>query len=204
MKNPRRRSGILRYLVPPLARAVLALVGWRVVGQRPAAPKYLIVAAHHTSSLDFPLSLLTLASLGLRPRWIGKQELFRGPLDRLMRALGGIPVDRSKRTRFVDTMVEIFNQHKYLAVAISPEGTRGKTTAWRTGFYYIAMGAGIPIALGFLDYRRRLSGLGPVIYPSGNLESDLMHIREFFAGVTGRHPERQGEIRIETAGNPDS
>lgn len=189
-----------RTWVQRLAEFILNLSGWKLVGQRPPYDKYLLVGAHHTSSLDFPLTLLVCAGLGIRFHWIGKDTLFRPPLGWLMRWLGGIPVNRRERTNFTGQVIEKFNQADDLVIAISPEGTRAQTPYWRTGFYYIARGAQIPIALAFLDYPSRTCGVGPTIWPSANIEADLKKIARFYAGVQGRYPERQGQIELNPQG----
>jgi 1-acyl-sn-glycerol-3-phosphate acyltransferase len=104
--------------------------------------------------------------------------------------MGGIPVDRSTSHNLVAQSVEMFRNNEKLILAIPPEGTRGKTSHWKTGFYYIALGAGVPISLGFIDYARKVSGLGPAVYPSGNLEEDMKIFRDFYAKVTAKYPDK--------------
>lgn len=185
-----------RTVVQRLAEFVLNLAGWKLVGRRPPYDKYLLVGAHHTSSLDFPLTALVCLGLGIRFNWIGKDTLFRPPFGWLARLLGGIPVNRRERTNFTGQVIEMYNQADQLAIAISPEGTRSQTHYWRTGFYYIARGAHIPIALAFLDYSTRTCGVGPTIWPSSDIEADLKKIARFYAGVRGRFPEREGRIEL--------
>ncbi len=179
--------------LPTAARVVLRLLGWRIQ-PGPTAAKYVLIGAPHTSNWDFPFALLCLGALGIEGHWIGKHTLFRWPLEGVMRRLGGIPVDRTTRRNFVDQIVRTFEQHDRLVITIAPEGTRKRTESWKTGFYYIALGAGVPIALGFLDYRRRVGGVGNMIWPSGDIDADLDKIREFYLDKTGKHPERQGRI----------
>ena len=113
-----------------------------------------------------------------------------------MRSLGGIPVDRFTHNKFVDQMIAAFHKHPKFVVAISPEGTRKKTDYWRTGFYYIALGAKVPIALAYLDYRRKVGGIGTSLMPSGDIQADMDQIREFYVDVTGKFPHQQGEVQI--------
>jgi 1-acyl-sn-glycerol-3-phosphate acyltransferase len=129
-------------------------------------------------------------------RWVGKDTLFRGPFAWLFKKLGGIPVNRRARENFVEQMVAAFRSQETLRLAIVPEGTRQAAPHWKTGFYYIALGAGVPIVLGYDDYRRKVVGLGPTILPTGDIHADMERIRTFYAGTVGKHPERQGPIEI--------
>jgi 1-acyl-sn-glycerol-3-phosphate acyltransferase len=158
-----------------------------------------VIGAPHTSSWDLPLTLLLMLGTGLGLRWVGKDSLFRGPAGWLLRALGGIPLERNGRASFVDQMVAAFRANESLRLAISPEGTRSNARQWKTGFYHIALGAGVPIVLGYADYRNRVVGLGPLLHPTGDIDADFESIRSFYAGIVGRHPERQGAIRIREA-----
>ena len=179
-----------------IARALLRLVGWEVVDEPPERPaKYVLIGAPHTSNWDFPIGMLALIGLGVKRNWVGKHTLFRPPLGWLMRALGGVPLDRTKRHNFVEQVVAAFDGTDEMVIALTPEGTRSHTPYWKTGFYYIALGAGVPIILGFIDYPRKRIGLGPVFRPTGDLDADLDRIRDFYADKTGKKPENEGEIR---------
>jgi 1-acyl-sn-glycerol-3-phosphate acyltransferase len=178
--------------------AIAAAAGWQVQVQ-PAPPRCVVIGAPHTSGWDLPLTLLMMLAAGLRLRWVGKDTLFRGPIGWLLRALGGIPVNRRSRGNFVEQMVAAFRANESLMLAILPEGTRSNTPYWKTGFYYIALSAGVPIVLGYADYRRRVVGLGPVLQPTGDIQADFETIRAFYTGITGKHPERQGAIQIRQA-----
>ena len=129
-----------------LARFLLRLFGWELKVAPPPSRKYVLIGAPHTSNWDFVVGLLALWGARIRARWLGKKELFKPPLGHLMRALGGIPVDRSRREGLVDQVAEIFRREEEIAILITPEGTRGKAPYWRTGFYYMALKAGVPIA----------------------------------------------------------
>jgi len=166
------------------------IVGWRFYGALPDAKKFVVIAAPHTSNWDFPLMLAVALHFRVRLYWLGKKELFDGPLGWAMRALGGISVDRSKSGNVVTQMIETFDRAEKLALAIPPEGTRAKVRYWKTGFYNIAHGASAPIALGFLDYKRRLGGIGKTVKTTGDYERDLEEIKEFYAGVTGKYATR--------------
>lgn len=156
----------------------------------------MLIGAPHTSNWDFFYFLLMVYAAGLKLHFVGKESLFRWPVGIVMRWLGGIPVDRRSSNNFVKQMVAVYDQHEQLVITIAPEGTRGKTDTWRTGFYYIALGAGVPIALGYIDYRRKVVGIGPTLTPSGDIQADFERIKNFYAQKTGRYPELQGEIVI--------
>ncbi len=149
-----------------LALFLLKPFGWSLKIEPLPSKKYVLIGAPHTSNWDFIVGLLGLWGGRIRARFLGKKELFRPPLGYLMRALGGIPVDRSRRANLVDQVAEIFRREKEIAILVAPEGTRGKAPYWRTGFYYMALKAGLPIALGYADYRRKEVGIGGYLYPT--------------------------------------
>lgn len=182
-------------LLGRLAVLALRLAGWRLEGQLPTEPRFVLVAAPHTSYWDGVIMVLGAWAFDYRLSWLGKRELFRSPLDRLMRWLGGVPVDRASAHGAVAAAIKALSSAERMALAIPPEGTRQRTSHWKMGFYLIARRARVPIVLGYIDYRRRVAGLGPVLTPSGDLEADLAMIRRFYRGVTARHPEQVGEIR---------
>ena len=177
-----------------LARAILKIIGWEATGTFPDLPKYVLVGAPHTSNWDFLFTMLLMFSKGVRFNWVGKDSLFRWPVEGLLFRLGGIPVKRDTKTNFVSQMVEIFNRSTRMIIAISPEGTRNIVTRWKTGFYYMAMGAKVPLVLGFIDYGRRQVGVGPVVHPSEDIEATFAELREFYADKTGKYPHKQGQI----------
>ncbi|BFH75500.1 lysophospholipid acyltransferase family protein [Thermus thermophilus] len=178
-----------------LARFLLRLFGWELKVAPPPSRKYVLIGAPHTSNWDFVVGLLALWGARIRARWLGKKELFKPPLGYLMRALGGIPVDRSRREGLVDQVAQVLRERE-VAVLITPEGTRGKAPYWRTGFYYMALKAGVPIALGYADFRRKEVGIGAYLWPTGDLRRDFEAIRAFYQDKTGLRPEKQGPIRI--------
>lgn len=171
-----------------LSRLLLHLGGWRVRGCAPAAPKYVLIAAPHTSNWDFPLTLMVCFALRLNVYWMGKASLFPPFVGGLVRWLGGIPVNRESRRNLVKSTVDAFNGQQRLTVILSPEGTRSQVTRWKTGFYYIALGAGVPVALGYLDFKRKIAGVDRLFQPSGDLDADMLEIQAFYAGITGRNP----------------
>lgn len=177
-----------------LSRAVLRLMGWRTEGMTPeqiaAYPKYVLIAAPHTSNWDFPVTLMVAFQLRLRVYWMAKASVFAGPLGPVARWLGGIPVDRSASSNLVQKTVDAFAARERLAVIVAPEGTRGKVTHWKTGFYHIAHGAGVPIGLAYLDYARKAGGIGKMYTTSGDIEADMEEIRAFYSGVKGKHRQQ--------------
>jgi 1-acyl-sn-glycerol-3-phosphate acyltransferase len=191
MPQPGRPTRLQR-----LAQRVACRLGWHVEANWPVPEKCVIIGAHHTSGTDFLAMLLLAATLGIKLNWVAKDTLFWGPLGWVARSLGGIPVNRRQRTDFVARMAAMFQEQQVLRLGIVPEGTRDKAPYWKTGFYYIALAAKVPIVMGFADYARKTVGLGPSLIPTGDIQADMHIIREFYSNVTGRYPHRQNEIRI--------
>jgi len=190
-----------------IGRLFLGFFGWRTEGQLPEGSKFVIIAAPHTSNWDLPFMLAVSYVFGVRLSFLMKHTMFWGPFGPFFRWLGGIPVDRRARHNLVQQCVDAFRQHEQLVLAIPPEGTRSKVRYWKTGFYWIAHDAKVPILLGFLDYKRKVGGLGPTVFPSGGLKADLEKIREFYRGISGKHPSQMGEIELQErdrAANPPS
>jgi len=158
--------------------------------------KAVAIAAPHTSNWDLPFTLAVAYVLGVKPCWLGKRELFRWPLGWLLTRLGGVPVARGGRTNLVHQIVERFAAVDRLFLVIPPSGTRSRATHWKSGFYHIARGARVPLICTFLDYRRRVGGIGPVLEPSGDVAADMLIIRGFYAGVHGKYPERTTPVRL--------
>lgn len=179
-----------------VGRAVFAVAGWRLVGERELPARFVFIAAPHTSNWDFVLMMATAFSLGVRIRWLGKHTLFGGPLGWLLSALGGIPVDRRTPGRMVETLVARFASESELLLAIPPEGTRHRVERWKSGFYHVACAAGVPIGLAFLDYSTRRAGLGMFMRPTGDVVADMDRIRAFYRDIRGLHPECQCEPRL--------
>ncbi|MGB0467157.1 MAG: lysophospholipid acyltransferase family protein [Pontibacterium sp.] len=180
---------IIKPLFTLIARAGLKLSGWTLEGQPPAEPKYVVIGAPHTSNWDFPIMLAMAFIHNFEIYWMGKDSLFKGPAGPVMRWLGGIAIDRSSANNRVQQMIDVFNSSERLVVTIPPEGTRSKVSRWKTGFYYIAQGAGVPIALGYLDYERKVGGFLPTFYPTGDVEGDIAEIRKAYKGIKGKYPE---------------
>ena len=187
---------ILRTLMHWWAVVHLRIFGWRVEGRPPDVPKYVVIAAPHTTNWELPTALTMAFALGVKISWMGKDSLFRWPFGAFFRWLGGIPVDRGSSRGMVEQSIRTFGENDRFVMILAPEGTRSKTAHWRTGFYHIANGANVPIVLGFLDYRRKAGGIGPTIVPTGDIEADMKAIRAFYAGVTGKHPERSSRATV--------
>lgn len=171
-----------------LARWALRLAGWRVVGAVPRQPKLVLVGAPHTTNFDFLITKLAAASLGVRISWVGKKSLFPGPLAPLVRRLGGIPVERSSSEGFVDAMVAEFRRRDRFYLALMPAGSRATPDRWRSGFYYIARGAGVPVLPVVFDWAGRTLRLEPVLRldRGDDYESELARVQAVFDGVRGR------------------
>jgi len=185
-----------------LGSLYLWLVGWKLLGQKPPYKKYVILAAPHTSNWDVPLMLAMSWVYGIRLSWIAKHSLFRGPFGLLIRLLGGLPVDRRARHNAVQQMVDEFAHRDELCLAITPEGTRSRADCWKSGFYYMASGAAVPIVLGLLDYRKKVGGLFDVIQPTGDLRADMEKIRIFYRNASGKYPQNFGPIQLREESRP--
>lgn len=170
----------------------LKILGWRVEGEIPSIRKFVIIAAPHTSNWDFPITLAVAFALRIKIYWMGKAAMFRWPFGGILRWLGGIPIDRSRSHNVVDQSIQAFQERDQLIMVVPPEGTRKKVSYWKTGFYHIARGAGVPIVLGFLDYRRKAGGIGPTFFPTGRIEEDMRQIRTYYATITGKRQSQFG------------
>lgn len=177
---------------------ILSLLGWSINGNIPDLPKFLVIGAPHTSNWDFIYFLLFIKAVGMKVGFIAKDTAFQWPMGNILRKMGGIPVNRRLRNKFVDQIIEKFNQNSQLIILITPEGTRHKTNYWKSGFYYIALGAQIPILLGYIDYSTKNLGLGPLIFPSGNINDDFRIIQKFYTDKTGKYPEQQSTIQLKS------
>lgn len=190
MRRTIYNTPIVRELLSGLASLGLKLAGWKLDGAPPTEQKYVLIAVPHTSNWDFPITLAMAFRFRFELYWMGKNSLFKGPLGPLMKWMGGIPIDRKSTNNVVDQMITEYNASDRLVVAIPPEGTRSRVDKWKTGFYYIAVGAKVPIGLGYLDYQQKKGGFGPTFYPTGDLEKDVIDIRKFYAGISGKYADQ--------------
>lgn len=167
----------------------LKVWGWQLKGINPAdVPKCVVVVFPHTSNWDFPIGIFVRPILGADIKFLAKNSLFKWPMGSLFRALGGYPVERSKNTNFVDAVVDLFNSKKEFRITVTPEGTRKKVTTLRTGFYYIATKANVPIVLCSFDWQHKIVTFGEPFY-AGTYEEVFEKMKAFFKGVKGRIPE---------------
>jgi 1-acyl-sn-glycerol-3-phosphate acyltransferase len=178
-----------------LGRLVLSVFGWQKTGQVPSARNVVIIAAPHTSNWDFIFLLAAAYSFGISVNWLGKDSLFRSPLGPILRFLGGVPVDRSKRNNLVQSLSAQIELGSGISLVIPPSGTRRKTEYWKSGFYQIARAAQIPLICGYLDYRKKEAGLGLSFLPT-DLSKDMNRIREFYEPIVGKYPESKSRIRL--------
>lgn len=173
------------------SKLMLKLLGWKITGVIPPGIKKCVIAvAPHTSYWDFVIGRLAYWLMGIKASFLIKKEVFRFPLRSLLLWMGGIPVDRGRSSKMVDQVTEQFRKSDSLYIVITPEGTRKPVKHWKKGFYYIALKAQVPIALGYLDYRKKEGGVGHVIYPSGDYEGQMKEIKDFYRKMTPRHPEK--------------
>ncbi len=164
--------------------------GWRAHGVVPEPRKFVLIAAPHTSNWDFVYFLGLTDELGIKPHFMAKTSLFRWPFTNFMLDMGGVPVDRTSNKNYVQQMIDEFKLRKEFMLTIAPEGTRGTVKAWKTGFYHIAMGAGVPLVVGMMDYPSKSGGLGPAIWPTGDYVADMKKVAEIYAQVTPKHPAK--------------
>jgi len=170
---------------------ILKLMGWHTVYQVPAGiKKAVLVAAPHTSNWDFPICMAALKVMNVKFKFLGKIELFTGPMGWLFYALGGVPVDRSKHNSMVEAMAQVIKDADELILLIPPEGTRSAVTEWKTGFYHVARLAGVPILPGYLDYKKKEAGIAEPFHLKGEFDADLAEIKAFYRTITPLYPEK--------------
>ncbi len=186
---------VMRRMLRWLAILIYRCFGWRTEGEKPDLPRYVIIAAPHTSNWDFFFTVCLAFIYRLKPQMMMKAEWFFWPLGPLFRWLGAIPIDRSRSNNIVAQSIKAFKDNEEMILVVPPAGTRRKVLYWKTGFYHIANGAGVPIALGYLDYRRKVGGFGPTIITTGNIDVDMATIRDFYAGVSGKHPLKESATK---------
>jgi 1-acyl-sn-glycerol-3-phosphate acyltransferase len=183
-------------ILPHVARFLLWLGGWTVVGGDIPVRKAVLIAAPHTSNWDGFWAIVFKVYSRLDIRWFVKDSMFWFPLSVLLRINGAIPLDRKRAGSSVSRAIEAFDEYDDFYFGLAPEGTRSKTTAWKSGFYRIAEGANVPVVLGFLDYRNKRLGLGPMITLTGDKEADMEIIDSFYAPVEGRWPDKVGPVQL--------
>lgn len=175
-----------------IGRLLLKAFRWQIRGEVHNAPKFVMVLAPHTSMCDFYVTLAGKLAVGLHSSWLISAAYTWWPLGVLLRRLGGIPIYRNGKHDLVSQFVESFDKSDRMMITLFPEGTRKKVGKWRTGFWYIASQAGIPIQLIRIDYEKRVTECGPVIVPSDNIEADMKMIQEYYRGVKAKYPDKFG------------
>jgi 1-acyl-sn-glycerol-3-phosphate acyltransferase len=180
-----------------LAKTFLKLSGWKIDWNMPKGiDRCVMIAAPHTSNWDIIYTRAAFSLMKIPLRFTIKKEWVDGSLGFLIRAMGGLGIDRSpknpgdERPSLVEAMAALFDEHEKLAMMVTPEGTRKKVTKWKSGFYWTALEAKVPIAFGYLDYKKKTAGVGGILYPSGDFEKDLMEICAFYAPIAPRFPEK--------------
>jgi 1-acyl-sn-glycerol-3-phosphate acyltransferase len=179
------------FLLKILGKLLLFLSGWKIAGKLPQnIKKTVMIAAPHTSNWDFFYTMVIFSALGVRIRFLGKKSLFKFPLGLLMKFFGGLPIDRSQSNNFVSTAAGMIQQADEMILLVPVEGTRGYTEQWKSGFYYIAQEAGVPISLGYLDYAKKEGGFLPdLFHPTGNYVEDVEKIQLMYKDIQGKHPQ---------------
>jgi 1-acyl-sn-glycerol-3-phosphate acyltransferase len=179
-----------------LARLSLKMTRFTQVGEPPPHAKYVLLSGPHTTNWDLLSLLMASWSTGSNLNWLGKHQLFRGPMNRIMRMLGGVPVRRDQARGMVESLAEEFAAADRMALAIPAAGTRSYTDHWKSGFYRIALAADVPIGMAFVDYSTRTVGFGPTMTPTGDVEADLDVFRAFYADKRGKFPDQESDIRF--------
>lgn len=169
---------------------LFGLTGWKSALNEEIPPQCVLCVAPHTSNWDFILGIIFCKSTGRTIRFLMKKEWFFFPMNLIFKSLGGIPVDRKKKSFITGQMVALFHSGKHFQLAVTPEGTRGKSAKWKTGFYYIALNAGVPITLAYLDYSRKTVGVIKNFYPTGNEKRDIDEIKQYYYHIRAKHPKK--------------
>ncbi len=173
---------------------LMKLFGWKSILAPATSKKFVALGYPHTSNWDFVPAIAWAWSTGLKMNFVGKAALFKGVMGPIMKALGGIPLERDKSKNFVDQIVEIINSRDEIALIVAAEGTRKKAEYWRSGFYYMALEANVPIGLAYMDWKRREIGIKEYLVPTGDLEKDFEIIKAYYQDVVGRDPSKQSPI----------
>lgn len=166
----------------------LRFMGWQAEGEAPKAQKFVLIAAPHTSNWDVAFMIAVVSVLRINIYWLGKRSLFFGPLGPVLMWFGGVPVDRARPSATMVQVIKSIRSADEIALAIAPEGTRKKVRSWKRGFYAVASGAKVPIALGYLDYGRKVGGIGPLFEPTGDYDADLEKIKDYYSSIQGKYP----------------
>lgn len=170
---------------------LLQLFGWKIIGGPPQGlDKCVVAVGPHTSNWDFIIGRMTFAVMGLKGKFLIKNELFFFPLGWILKKLGGIPVDRKKANNLTDLVSKMFQEEERIYLVFTPEGTRSYNPNWKKGFYYIAVKAQVPIAIAFIDFSTKTGGFHSVFNPTGNVDLDIEHIKDILRTFKGKYPEK--------------
>lgn len=186
------------FLLRLWGKSIIKLAGWSVDQHlKQDFRRCVMIGAPHTSNWDFPITRAAFEVMEIPIRFTIKKEWLKpGPMGWLLRVLGAIPIDRtpkdarSQPLSTVEAMVNLFHENGDLVILVTPEGTRSRQEQWRTGFYHVARLAGVPIALGYLDWHKKIAGIGKVIWPGDDMEKDMKEIMAFYQNITPRYPEK--------------
>ncbi len=177
-------------------KLIFKLFGWKITHFLPKDIKRcVIIVAPHTSNWDFMFGMGAVSVMKLNQRFVIKKDWIRFPIKKLMLSFGALPIDRNKKRTLgekksgVDAIVGLFDGRDELRMVITPEGTRSRVEKWKTGFYYVALKANVPIALAFINYETKTCGIDKIIYPSGDFKADMKQIMDFYRNMKGRNPE---------------
>lgn len=179
-----------------LAKFVFWITGWKIAGGMPeGVKKAVLIAIPHTSNWDLLYARAAFYLMDVPVRFTIKKEIMVGPLGWLIKGLGGIAIDRKRipgkrKQTYTETMIQMLNESDELVVMVTPEGTRSYAPKWKSGFYHVALGSNVPILVGFLDYKTKTAGIGPVIIPNGEMEAQIEEMKAFGRGITGKYPDQ--------------
>lgn len=183
-------------ILPHVARFLLWLGGWTSVGQVPGVRKAVLIAAPHTSNWDGFWAIVYKVHVGLDIRWFVKDSMFWFPMSMLLRSFGAIPLDRKRASLAVNEAIAAFDNNETFFFGLAPEGTRSRTSGWKSGFYRIAEGANVPVVCGFLDYDNKRLGLGPMLTLTGDKDADMAILKSYYSSISGRWPELTSPIEL--------
>jgi len=169
---------------------LIGLFGWKIDKHTPeGVKKCVVVMGPHTSNWDFVIGKIAFAKYKVNGKFLIKKDLFFFPLGIILKAMGGIPVDRKKTNNMTDQAVDIFNKHDKIFMVFTPEGTRSYNDKWKKGFYYIAQAANVPIYIGYIDYKKKIGGFHSLFEPTGDVEADIAYLKKVLSQYSGRFPE---------------
>lgn len=182
---------------------ILKLFGWRLDDQSPDIHRYVLINYPHTSNWDFVLGMLAMWGMKMPLNWVAKHSIFWGPFGPMFKAIGGVPLNRGQSTGFIQKNIELFEQREEFVLGLMPEGTRSKKDHVKSGFYHIAIGAKVPLALAYIDYKNKIIGVGKVIDLTGDIDVDFEVIKDFYQNVMACRPELASDLRIKSIKNQD-